>query len=221
MCIRDRTQSTWGWYQRRVHGEFNAQQYIIQLFLMIIYALVARGTLVLAEYTNYDGDFPQVARKLIAKTEKSRTKKTFLKDNYAFTFFSEDEFTFLCMTEKEYNRESGHKFLNKLANSFYSNYERDDAESGRPKSGGMSWSALFSKEIKKLMEESSIQKDEDKLKKVEEELNAVHEIAKENMDKILIRDTQLDKLVTKTSDLKAKVNSTLSNIQSQHMMFLR
>ena len=32
---------------------------------MIIYALVARGTLVLAEYSNHDGDFPQIARKIL------------------------------------------------------------------------------------------------------------------------------------------------------------
>ena len=31
---------------------------------MIKYALVARGSLVLAEYTDYEGDFPNAARAL-------------------------------------------------------------------------------------------------------------------------------------------------------------
>ena len=39
---------------------------------MILYALVARGSLVLAEYTDVDGDFPKVARKIIAKCEKTK-----------------------------------------------------------------------------------------------------------------------------------------------------
>ena len=38
---------------------------------MIIYALVARDTLVIAEYTSYDGDFPNTARKIIAKADKN------------------------------------------------------------------------------------------------------------------------------------------------------
>ncbi len=39
---------------------------------MIIYALVARGTLVLAEYTTFDGDFPEIAKKILAKSQKSK-----------------------------------------------------------------------------------------------------------------------------------------------------
>ena len=66
---------------------------------MIIYALVARGTVILAEYTDKDGNFPRVAKKLIAKAEKTMVKKTYTKREYCFTLFTEDEFSFLCMTE--------------------------------------------------------------------------------------------------------------------------
>jgi hypothetical protein len=110
---------------------------------MIIYSLVARGTLILAEYTSFDGDFPTVARKILAKAEKSKMKKTMWKDNFAFTFFSEDEFTFLCMTKTSVSREISFKFLDRLAQLFYSERRKQDDTK--------SWSAHFSVKMKQLM----------------------------------------------------------------------
>ena len=39
---------------------------------MIKYGLVARGALILADYTDFDGDFTQTARKLLAKQKKNK-----------------------------------------------------------------------------------------------------------------------------------------------------
>ena len=114
---------------------------------MIIYALVARGTLVLAEYTSYDGDFPQMARKVLSKSPRSKLKKTYVKDGYAFTFFSEDEFTFFCMNPTNIGRDITYKFLDRLANLFYSDYDKTtdtDNES-------TSKTAKFTGQIKNLM----------------------------------------------------------------------
>jgi hypothetical protein len=114
---------------------------------MIIYSLVARGTLVLAEYTSYDGDFPQIARKIIAKTPRTKQKKTYVKENYSFTFCSEDEFTFLCMTEMNTSKEIIYKFLDSLTTLFYNDYQKHDDS----KNTGTSWAAQFSTNMKALM----------------------------------------------------------------------
>ncbi len=110
---------------------------------MIIYALVARGSLVLAEYTSSDGDFPFIARKIVVKAEKSKMKKTMWKDNLAFTLFSQDDFTFLCMTETRISREISFKFLDDLAQLFYSEQKKQD--------DSKSWNAYFSRKMKELM----------------------------------------------------------------------
>lgn len=110
---------------------------------MIIYGLVARGTLVLAEYTPYDGDFPTVARKILVKAERTKTKKTLGKENFAFTLFSEEEFTFLCMTKYSTPREVAFKFLDQLAQVFYSEQKKQD--------DSRSWNAHFSLKMKELM----------------------------------------------------------------------
>ena len=111
---------------------------------MIIYALVARGSLVLAEYTPHDGDFPSLARRILVKSSGSKTKTSFTKDDFTFTFFSEDEFTFLCMTKADVSREVQHKFLDELAGQFHAKYKKDD-------NSGKSWTAVLTLIIKELI----------------------------------------------------------------------
>lgn len=38
---------------------------------MIKYGVVTRGTLVLADYSEYEGDFPVLSKKILAKARKS------------------------------------------------------------------------------------------------------------------------------------------------------
>ena len=109
---------------------------------MIIYSFVARGTMVLAEYTAHDGDFPEVARKIISKATKSRTKTSYIKENYSFTFFSDDEFTFLVMTDSSTTKSKTYSYLDELADIFYNDYQ---------KSNSGNWNAEFTLKIKNLM----------------------------------------------------------------------
>jgi hypothetical protein len=114
---------------------------------MIIYSLVARGTLILAEYTSYDGDFPGLARKILAQTPKSKSKKTYTKDNYSFTLFSDNEFTFLCLNKSAVPREISYRFLDQLAELFFSEQRKQD--------DSRSWNAFFSGKIRLLIVNST------------------------------------------------------------------
>ena len=117
---------------------------------MIIYALVARGSLVLVEYTSHDGDYSSIARKILVKSQKNHNKTTLSKNEFAFTFFSQDEFTFLCISKTNASREKAHKFLDQLAKTFFSNHSKKDANSAQ------SWTAQFTKMIKELIVNCSI-----------------------------------------------------------------
>ena len=46
---------------------------------MIIYSLVARGSLVLCEYTESEGDFPSLARKIFIQAKKNQDQQVFTK----------------------------------------------------------------------------------------------------------------------------------------------
>lgn len=110
---------------------------------MIIYSFVARGTFVLAEYTDHDGDFPEISRKIIAKASKSGIKTSYIHNNYSFTFFSDEEFTFLVMTDDSTSKLKTYAFLDELANLFYNDYSKTTNNSN--------WNAEFTLKMKDLM----------------------------------------------------------------------
>lgn len=113
---------------------------------MIIYALVARGSLILSEYTAFKGDFTALAQKILAHSKPSKLKKSFTKDGYVFTFFSEDDFTFLCLNKTNVSRDVVYRFLDQLAEIFFSNHGKYDHNSTM-----QAWGNTFSLKIKTLL----------------------------------------------------------------------
>jgi len=113
---------------------------------MIIYALIARGSLVLAEYSEYKGDFSQTARKIITQCKPSKQKMAYVKEGCVFTFFSEDDFTFLSLCKINTSRELIYHFLDQLAELFFSNQGKYEQNSTVKSFGG-----YFSKKIKELI----------------------------------------------------------------------
>ena len=72
--------------------------------MSIYYGLVGKPVdTILCDYTSYSGNFQQYALSLMSRIEAD-TKKTFELDDYFFHYINEDGITFLCMTDKKYNR---------------------------------------------------------------------------------------------------------------------
>ena len=55
-----------------------------------IYGFVARGTMVLAEYTEFTGNFPAIAAQCLEKLPSSNNKFTYNCDHHTFNFLVED-----------------------------------------------------------------------------------------------------------------------------------
>jgi hypothetical protein len=69
--------------------------------MTIFYALLAKGkNIILAEYTEYSGNFQQYTMQLMQRIEAD-TKKTFELEEFLFHYINEDGLTVLCMTDKE------------------------------------------------------------------------------------------------------------------------
>ena len=64
---------------------------------MIVYALVARGITVLAEYTHHStsGNFQTVTRKIMTQIPDSDGKNTYAYDGYSFHCIVENGITYL------------------------------------------------------------------------------------------------------------------------------
>lgn len=59
----------------------------------LIYSFVARGTVVLAEYTEFSGNFNTIAAQCLQKLPASNNKFTYNCDGHTFNYLVEDGFS--------------------------------------------------------------------------------------------------------------------------------
>jgi hypothetical protein len=59
----------------------------------LIYSFVARGTVVLAEYTPYSGNFNTIAVQCLQKLPPNNNKFTYTCDRHTFNYLVEDRFS--------------------------------------------------------------------------------------------------------------------------------
>jgi hypothetical protein len=77
----------------------------------ILYALVARKKVVLAEYTSSTGNFPTVTRVLLSKIPESDSKMSYVYDKHVFHYIVDSGITFLCMSDEQTKRRITFGFL--------------------------------------------------------------------------------------------------------------
>lgn len=63
-----------------------------------IYSFVARGTMVLAEYTEFTGNFPAIAAQCLQRLPSSNNKFTYKCDHHIFNFLVEDGYGNFSLT---------------------------------------------------------------------------------------------------------------------------
>jgi vesicle-associated membrane protein 72 len=59
----------------------------------LIYSFVARGTVILAEYTEFSGNFTTIASQCLQKLPASNNKFTYNCDGHTFNYLVEDGFS--------------------------------------------------------------------------------------------------------------------------------
>ncbi|KAL5997029.1 hypothetical protein ACLOJK_007955 [Asimina triloba] len=59
----------------------------------LIYSFVARGTVILAEYTEFTGNFTSIAAQCLQKLPASNNKFTYNCDSHTFNYLVEDGFS--------------------------------------------------------------------------------------------------------------------------------
>lgn len=74
--------------------------------MAILYAVVARGTVVLAEFSAVTGNTGAVARRILEKLPaEADSRVCFSQDRYIFHILSLDGLTFLCMANDTFGSE--------------------------------------------------------------------------------------------------------------------
>ncbi|KAH1225197.1 Vesicle-associated membrane protein 714 [Glycine max] len=93
--------------------------------MAIFYALVARGTVVLAEFSAVTGNTGAVARRILEKLPaESDSRLCFSQDRYIFHILRSDGITYVCMANDTFGRRIPFSYLEDIQMRFMKNYSR-------------------------------------------------------------------------------------------------
>ncbi|KAF9970606.1 Vesicle-associated membrane protein [Actinomortierella ambigua] len=165
--------------------------------MSIIYALVARGPIILAEYTNSSGNFLTVTEAILDKIPPNNSKLTYVYDRYLFHYICEDGLTYMCMADDTFGRRVPFAFLQDMKERFLDQYSYERALSATVPYGMNE----FSKTIAKQMEYFSTNPNADKIKQVQGEIEQVKDVMVHNIERVLERGERIELLVDKTDNL--------------------
>ncbi|KAI9187511.1 hypothetical protein LWI28_028932 [Acer negundo] len=88
----------------------------------LIYAFVARGNVLLAEYTELSGNFNSIAFQCLQKLPASNNKFTYNCDAHTFNYLVDDGYTYCVVAVESVGRQIPMAFLERIKDDFVSKY---------------------------------------------------------------------------------------------------
>eukprot|EP00635_Sarcinochrysidales_sp_CCMP3193_P008396 CAMPEP_0118895282 /NCGR_PEP_ID=MMETSP1166-20130328/3698_1 /TAXON_ID=1104430 /ORGANISM="Chrysoreinhardia sp, Strain CCMP3193" /LENGTH=221 /DNA_ID=CAMNT_0006834285 /DNA_START=152 /DNA_END=817 /DNA_ORIENTATION=- len=164
--------------------------------MTILYALVARGSTVLAEYTFTSGNFPTITRVLLGKIPEADGKMSYVYDQYVFHYIVENKLTFLCMADESFKRRVPFAFLDDVKNRFFATY----GDRGQT-AIAFSMNEDFGRVIQKQLEFYNGPQ-ADQFAAVHKKLDDVKNVMVQNIEMVLERGEKLELLVDKSEQLQ-------------------
>ncbi|PPS04280.1 hypothetical protein GOBAR_AA16395 [Gossypium barbadense] len=163
--------------------------------MAILYAVVARGTVVLAEFSAVTGNTGAVARRILEKLPPEADSRLCLsQDRYIFHILRSDSLTFLCMANDTFGRRVPFSYLEDIHMRFMKNYGRVARYAP-----AYAMNDEFSRVLHQQMEFFSSSPSADTLNRVRGEIRS---IMVENIEKILERGDRIELLVDKTATMQ-------------------
>lgn len=168
-------------------------------------SLIAKSSdCVLAEHTDYNGNFQQISRFILPKIQND-TKGIIKSGIRKFVYFNEDGVTFMCLTE-EISNEVSYAFLYDLKKSLFGKYNMEEVET-------MNAFGLKSmeSEMTDLMEYFAIQPSMTKSGSLVDDYKAFDDCSQELLTKFINRDISLQ-VITKKDDENLNFENNINNI---------
>uniref|UniRef100_K4AE39 Longin domain-containing protein n=1 Tax=Setaria italica TaxID=4555 RepID=K4AE39_SETIT len=167
----------------------------------LIYAFVARGTVILAEYTEFTGNFTTIASQCLMKLPASNNKFTYNCDGHTFNYLVEDGFTYCVVAVESVGRQVPIAFLDRVKEDFTKRYGGGKAATA----AANSLNREFGSKLKEHMQYCVDHPEEiSKLAKVQAQVSEVKGVMMENIEKVLDRGEKIELLVDKTENLRSQ-----------------
>ncbi|KAF8392602.1 hypothetical protein HHK36_022948 [Tetracentron sinense] len=166
-----------------------------------IYSFVARGTMILAEYTEFTGNFPAIASQCLQKLPSSNNKFTYNCDHHIFNFLVEDGYAYCVVAKESVGKQVSIAFLERMKADFKKRYGGGKADTAIAKSLNKEFGPIMKEHMQYIIDHAE---EIGKLLKVKAQVSEVKSIMLENIDKTLDRGEKLDILADKTKDLHSE-----------------
>ncbi|CAL5395085.1 unnamed protein product [Camellia sinensis] len=167
----------------------------------LIYSFVARGTVILAEYTEFTGNFTSIASQCLQKLPASNNKFTYNCDGHTFNYLVENGFTYCVVAIESAGRQIPIAFLERVKEDFSKRYGGGKAATAVAKS----LNKEFGSKLKGHMQYCVDHPEEiSKLAKVKAQVTEVKGVMMENIEKVLDRGEKIELLVDKTENLHSQ-----------------
>jgi vesicle-associated membrane protein 72 len=164
----------------------------------LIYGFVARGTLILADYTEFSGNFKEIAAQCLQKLPASNNKFTYTAEAYTFNYLVHDGYVYCVVATESAGRQIPVACLDRIKENFLKKYRGGKAATAQA-NGLKEFGSKIKEEMKYCMEH---REELSKLARVQNQVDDIKGIMRENIDKVLNRGEQLEVLVDKTDNLR-------------------
>lgn len=168
--------------------------------MAIHYALIARGSVVLAEYSSSSNNANTIARQILEKLPNSADSHlSYSQGRFIFHVTKADGLIFLCMADDSFGRRIPFAFLEEIHTRFMKSY-------GRTAQTALAYAMNdeFSRVLSQQLDYFSNDPKADNINRMKGEISQVRNVMIQNIDKVLERGDRLEVLVDKTSTIQNK-----------------
>ncbi|KAA3479102.1 vesicle-associated membrane protein 721-like protein [Gossypium australe] len=164
----------------------------------LIYAFVSRGGVILAEYTEYSGNFNSIALQCLQKLPSSNNKFTYNCDGHTFNYLVDNGYTYCVVADESAGRQVPIAFLERIKDDFVLKYDNGKAATAPANSLNKEFGPKLKEHMQYCMEHPE---EISKLAKVKAQVSEVKGVMMENIEKVLDRGEKIELLVDKTENL--------------------
>ncbi|MFQ6633720.1 hypothetical protein Gotur_012236, partial [Gossypium turneri] len=162
---------------------------------------------VLADYTEFSGNFTSIASQCLQKLPASNNKFTYNCDGHTFNYLVDNGFTYCVVAVESAGRQVPIAFLERIKEDFTKRYGGGKAAAAPANS----LSKEFGPKLKEHMQYCIDHPEEvSKIAKVKAQVSEVKGVMMENIEKVLDRGEKIELLVDKSENLRSQVSKFIS-----------
>ncbi|KAJ6403800.1 hypothetical protein OIU84_012078 [Salix udensis] len=165
----------------------------------LIYSFVARGKVILADYTDFSGNFASIAAQCLQKLPAINNKFTYNCDGHTFNYLVDNGFTYCVVAVESVGRQIPIAYLERVKEDFTNRYGGGKAATAVANSLNKEYGPKLKEQMQYCMDHPE---EVSKLAKVKAQVSEVKGVMMENIEKVLDRGEKIELLVDKTENLR-------------------